>query len=129
MSGRASKARGYRYEADLEKFGRSWFPRLKRLGSQGQNDKSDFSGVRDWALEAKDRSPIRLSEWLREAEREAANAGKPWYAVLVKQRGKNVSHSYFVMTITLGFNLIKEHQQMQSKLKELGYEPSDWANT
>jgi hypothetical protein len=129
MTGRASKAKGYKYERDLELYGRNWFPRLKRLGSQGQNDKSDFAGVADWALEAKDRSPIRLSEWLREAEREAQNANKTWYAVLVKQRGKNVSQSYFVMPITRGFDLIWEHQKMKRKLKGLGYGPSDWADS
>lgn len=129
MSGRASKAKGYRFEHDLEKFGREWFPRFKRLGSQGQKDKNDFSGVPDWTFEAKDRSPIRLSMWLREAKQGAANAKKKWYAVLVKQRGKNVAHSYFVMDIGMAFDLIKEHQQMRKKLKELGIEPTDWADS
>src|SRR5699024_9718194 len=99
MSGRASKTRGYRYEHELESYGRKWWPRFKRLGSQGQKDKNDFSGVPDWTFEAKNQATIRLSEWLREAKQGAVNAKKTWYAVLVKQRRKNVSHSYFVMNI------------------------------
>lgn len=129
MSGRASRAKGYRWEYDIVKFAESIFPTFRRNGNvRGPNDVGDFDGVDGWILEAKNRSPLRIGEWLRETAAKAKKYGYRWYALLVKQRGKGVEDGMFIMRIPDGLTLIWEHQQMSRFLEGKGYGPSDWAN-
>jgi hypothetical protein len=101
-------ARGARYEravADL--FQAAGFMWADRKAKRGPRDRGDVTGIEDWTLECKDWEKINLAGFVDEATIEAANAGTPWFAAIIKRRRKNVRDSYVVMPLWLFIELVK----------------------
>lgn len=95
----ASKRKGTSYESAVVEFLGRWFPHVERRALGGINDKGDVAGIPNVVLECKNEARIDLAGYMDEAKAEAANAGAPLYAAVVKRRGKNVSQSYVVMPL------------------------------
>lgn len=127
-----SKAKGTKWEGESVRFLSRWWPDIARRALGGRFDKGDIiNGPEGFTLENKDRHPMNLPAALREAERESANAGTRFYAVLAKQRrGKLESGStgrgLFVMRLEDAARLLVEHERMAEMLSEWGYRGDYW---
>jgi len=75
------------------------FPHAERRAMNGNADRGDVAGVAGWAVECKAVRALDLAGWASEATREAANARSPWWAVIVKRRGRSVAESYVVVSL------------------------------
>ncbi len=74
---------------------------VERRALRGNRDCGDISGLPGWILEFKNCVRMCLAEWMDEAHKEAANDGAPFYAVVHKRRGKNVSQAYVTMPLEI----------------------------
>lgn len=81
-----SKIKGTRWESANVEFLARWWPKIKRAALSGKGDVGDLTHPEDWAVECKDRTPISLPAFLREAEAEAENKGARYFVALVKNR-------------------------------------------
>lgn len=89
-----------------------YFPNAERRRLAGVNDKGDISGVPAWTLEVKS-GALHIREWLREAAREAENAGTINHAVIWKPPGlgaSSASEFVFMVPLWLGRRVMKEYQ-------------------
>lgn len=75
------------------------FPHVERRTLHGNADRGDIAGVAGWAVECKAVRALDLAGWATEATREAVNARSPWWAVIVKRRGRPVAESYVLLTL------------------------------
>lgn len=114
MSGRRSKAIGYRWEAALVRWlkVRGW-DRAKRWGNlNGQKDQGDLSGI-PWVWQAKDVSelgPKKLAAFMDATAKQAGNAGLRYYGVALKRRRSSTRDGYFVMPLWMAEELMRrEH--------------------
>lgn len=98
------RAKGTSFESLVLSAFQEYMPTSHRLGAQGANDKGDL-----WVPDPRFIPEIKcyssyagkLAGWLKEAEVEAENAGKPHGIVVHKRRGTTDPFSQFV-TCTLG---------------------------
>lgn len=74
---------------------------VERRALAGVNDKGDIAGLAGWTLECKAVKQFQPGEWMKEAEREALNAGTPYYAVVAKRRQKGVADGYVLMPLKI----------------------------
>lgn len=81
-----SKIKGTRWESANVEFLARWWPKIKRAALEGTGDVGDLTHPEGWAIECKDRQPISLPMFLREAEAEAANRGVSRFVAIVKNR-------------------------------------------
>lgn len=81
-----AKIKGTKWETDNVRFLARWWPKMKRAALEGTGDVGDLTHPETWAVECKDRAPISLPAFLREAEAEAANKGVRFFVALVKNR-------------------------------------------
>lgn len=97
----ASKDRGTKWETAVVRYLQESIgtTAIERRALHGTEDKGDIAGIPDWVLECKDEQRITLSEYLKEAEREAENAGVNFYAAVVKARRKSVANAYVVVPL------------------------------
>lgn len=69
--------------------------KIERRALNGTRDRGDISGVTfcglRMVLECKNENRMRLAEYMREAETEAANDNAHYYAVIHKKRGTGIS--------------------------------------
>ncbi|MGW2398483.1 hypothetical protein ACWCYY_18215 [Kitasatospora sp. NPDC001664] len=71
---------------------------VRRQVQTGVHDVGDLM-ARPFIVECKDEQTIRLPEYVRQANREAANAGVPWGVAVVKARRKKIADAYAVMDL------------------------------
>ncbi len=70
-----SKQKGTAFESALvEYLNENGYPEAERRALQGAEDKGDISGVRHWAVEAKNRKALDFAGAVDEAMVEAGNA-------------------------------------------------------
>jgi hypothetical protein len=91
-----------------------------RKTKRGRRDQGDVTGIEDWTLECKDEQTIRLAAGVDEAALEAANAGTPWFAAIIKRRRKNVRDAYVVMPLWLFVRLVKRLLGMEQTCRHCG---------
>lgn len=94
---------------------------IERRALNGTCDRGDISGVTfcgsRMALECKNENKMRLAEYVREAEIEAANDNAPYYAVIHKKRGVGIStaqtvgQQYVTMPLHMLVSIIYEANQ------------------
>ncbi|MBP2323323.1 hypothetical protein JOF56_003708 [Kibdelosporangium banguiense] len=94
-----NKARGDRWERSVLDFLREVFGRAAiRPRQEGHIDVGDVH-LSPWALQLKDEASHNFSGYLNDAEKQAAAAGEPFAAAVVKRRRYSVDRGYVVMTL------------------------------
>lgn len=91
---------------------------IERRALSGTCDRGDISGVtfcgHRMTLECKNENRMRLAEYIREAETEAANDNARYYAVIHKKRGvgistaKTIGQQYVTMPLHMLASIIIE---------------------
>lgn len=102
-----SKQKGTAWETAVVRYLQAGGFDVYRKALSGNQDQGDIGGLEGWTLEAKDRKQISLAQFVTEAETEAAHAGTPWYAAIVKRRQKNVADGYVVMPLKVFVGFLK----------------------
>ena len=93
-----SKRKGTAWESEVVRYlSERGFPEARRNVQYGAKDIGDVGGVPYFALEAKNVQSITLADFVKQANREAGNAGEPFGAVVVKKRNASTGDAYFVM--------------------------------
>jgi len=88
MNPRAIKAKGRDAENAIVAFIRAHgWPHAERRRLTGILDRGDITGVADVVIESKSGAVIKLSEWLRETEKERINDGATYGALVIKLKG------------------------------------------
>lgn len=101
------KAKGTKFETLIVDYCRVFGADVERRAQQGANDKGDFTGFEDFAVEAKNHVKMDLAGWWAEAQAEAKNLGVPYAAVIHKRKGKGGAHDQWVtMTVFDWFDLM-----------------------
>lgn len=100
---------------------------IERRALNGTCDRGDISGVtfcgHRMVLECKNENRMRLAEYVREAEAEAANDNAFYYAVIHKKRGvgisnaKTIGQQYVTMPLHMLTNMIYEAKWYKEALK------------
>lgn len=110
-----SKAKGTAYETGVKEWLRARGLDARRIVLMGGKDQGDVDTGAGWHLETKNCRTLALSEWVAEADRESANAGKP-VAVCVKRVGKgDHGESYVVMPL----RVFAEHVLLSASQSDL----------
>lgn len=91
---------------------------MRRAALEGTGDVGDLTHPEGWAVECKDRKPISLPQFLREAEDEAENKGVPWFVALVKNRRSKgesgrVEDGYAVTRTRVWAAVAYEHERLR----------------
>lgn len=102
----ANKRKGAKWELDVVKYLRRWWPQADRKQAGSTLDRGDVSDVPGWTLECKAERAIDLAGYMGEAEEEARNAGTPYFAAVVKRRNKSVEEAYVVMPLKVWTKLV-----------------------
>lgn len=104
-----SKRKGTDFETDVvEYLVEHGFPYAERRAQHGNQDRGDIAGVPGWTLECKALAKIDLAGACTEAQKERENTGTPWWAAIIKRRGKPTRNAYVVMDLEQFVRLIGE---------------------
>lgn len=95
------------------------WPDATRIPKTGAKDKGDLDVVPGYALECKNEQRINLAGAMDEATVEAANAGKPHAAAIVKRRGKHARQAYVVQELGPWLEREREIADMQAYVARL----------
>ena len=95
----ANKRKGTRFESAvrnwlLDRRSKAWRP-----AQTGHKDEGDVHLDNMVALQCKDATQQRYSQWVDDANDQAVNAGLPYGAVVHKKRGRSVGESLVVMDL------------------------------
>lgn len=100
---------------------------IERRALNGTADRGDISGVTfcgyRMVLECKNENRMRLAEYMREAETEAANDNAHYYAVIHKKRGVGISTSqtigqqYVTMPLHIFASIIEKSGWYKEELR------------
>lgn len=105
----ASRRKGTAFETAVVTFLReAGFAACERRALSGRADKGDIAGIPGWTLECKNEQRMTLASYVDDAFVEAVNAKTPWYAAVVKRRGRGTSHSYVVMPLSVFAEIAKK---------------------
>lgn len=101
---------------------------IERRALNGTADRGDITGVtfcgQRMVLECKNENRMRLADYVREAETEAANDSAHYYAVIHKKRGTGISTSqtvgqqYVTMPLHMLVSIIYEANQWYEEAHE-----------
>lgn len=100
---------------------------IERRALNGTADRGDITGVKfcgqRMTLECKNENRMRLAEYMREAETEAANDNAFYYAVIHKKRGvgisnaKTIGQQYVTMPLHVFTHIIEKSGWYKEALK------------
>ena len=102
-----SKIKGTKFEVRVRDYLRSQGFDCERIASGGSNDCGDLSGC-PYVIECKATKREDLAMAMREAAKEAANAGKPGYAVVRPSRGRPIAEAFATVPLWLLASLMRE---------------------
>jgi Holliday junction resolvase len=112
----ANKAKGSRWERDLEEYLNAWGSKCRRLPRAGSKDIGDLAielkSGRVIVIEAKDVRTPAMADWLRQATVEAINYEDKYKVsaygmVAVKARQRGVGDARITLTVDELLNLLK----------------------
>lgn len=107
-----SKKKGTVFEGRVRDYlSANGFPHAERLPSEGSKDRGDISGC-PFVIECKATTREQLAQAMKEAAKEAANAGKPGYAVVRPSRGRDISEAFTTVPLWLFATLMREDVPM-----------------
>ena len=95
-----SRQKGTAFETLVVDYLRQHFPYAMRHPLHGTVDLGDVHGVPGLVVQCKNAKRTELSEWIKSAHEQAANAGVSYGIVVHKRRGKAHAEEQFV-TLTL----------------------------
>lgn len=117
-SANPNKQKGTAWESDIVGYLREHHsPTVHRNVQMGRLDIGDIDGYYLHALEAKAEKSITLSDYIRQANREAGNAGMPFGCAIVKRRNANVSCGYVVRDVATDVRLMNRLRDMEDALR------------
>lgn len=95
-----SKVKGRVWETDIVKYLQAaGFKHAERRRLAGARDRGDIAGFPGLVIEAKNETPYRIPEWLREAEQERINDNAEWCVVWARRKGKpDPADGFVIMT-------------------------------
>ncbi len=94
----ACKRKGSGWEAQIVAFLQaSGWPHAERRVLHGARDLGDVTGILGVVIEGKNTARIELSEWIKEAQAETANAGAEVGVVWAKRRARSSASDGFVI--------------------------------
>lgn len=98
-----AKAKGTAFETLVLETAKLYYPEAIRSPLAGSKDVGDLylPGELRFIAEAKHHARLELAGWAREAEREAMNAGKPYWVIVHKRVGKGKGSEQWA-TLTWG---------------------------
>jgi hypothetical protein len=119
-----AKIKGTSWETDNVRFLSRFWPKIKRAALEGTGDVGDLTHPETWAVECKNRAPINLPQFLREAEAEAQNKGVALFVALVKNRRSKgetgrVEDGYAVTRTRVWAKVAYEHERRGEALDHL----------
>lgn len=117
----ANKAKGTRYEGEIRDFLNDCGFVVRRVVQMGSADQGDLHGYPLHIIEAKNEKTIRLPEYVRQAEREAVNAGEPFGVAFVKRPRAGTGDGYAVRSIATDARLIARMRDMEDALKDADF--------
>ncbi|MFF1417586.1 hypothetical protein [Streptomyces sp. NPDC058280] len=97
-------------------------PDAHRNVQMGSKDIGDVAGYYLHAAELKAEKTITLSDYIRQANREAANAGEPFGCAVVKRRMKGVQDGYVVRDVATDVRLMNRLQEMEGALQDVAFD-------
>lgn len=95
----AQKRKGTAHETAIVNYLTSQGISARRVVQTGRYDQGDIHAEPFTVIEAKNVKEITLSDFVRQANREAANAGREIGVAVVKKRNANISQSYCVLDL------------------------------
>lgn len=121
----ANKAKGTRYESEIRDFLNSVGFDVKRVVQMGRADQGDLHGYPLHIIEAKSVKTIDLPSFVRQADREAVNAGEPFGVCFVKKVRGSTDEGYAVRSIATDIRLVRRLRDMENALQVVA--PAGWA--
>ncbi|GAA3018701.1 hypothetical protein [Streptomyces fulvorobeus] len=119
----ASKAKGTAWESALVDYLRTNHnPGARRNAQMGRLDIGDIDGYYLHATEAKAEKTITLSDYIRQANREAVHAGQPFGCAIVKRRMKGTADGYVVRDVATDVRLMNRIQEMEGALQDVAFD-------
>lgn len=94
-----SKRKGTQHESAIVNYLTSQGISARRVVQTGRYDQGDIHAEPFMVLEAKNVAKIDLADFVRQANREAVNAGRDFGVAVVKKRNAHISQSYCVMDL------------------------------
>lgn len=117
-SGRASKSKGYRGEAEFVEASTENGYKTQRNGNiHGQADQGDIAGISDWTVQVKNVATVKIPEFIKAAKEQAVNAGNRFYCVALKLRGKHMREGVILMPVQQWFDIVKELEELRAETK------------
>lgn len=105
----AAKRAGAKFETDLVAYAQTHgHPRAERRVMGGSLDRGDIAGIDGWVVEAKNEAVRDVPGALREAKREAVNAGVTRYVAVHKYRNHSIAEAVVSMPWWLFLELVAD---------------------
>lgn len=118
-----SKARGTAFETLWTNYVREHHnPYARRNAQTGTKDIGDVDGYYLHAAELKAEQRITLSDYIAQANREAAHAGQPFGCAVVKRRNAGVAAGYVVRDVETDARLLNRLRDAEDLLQEHVYD-------
>jgi hypothetical protein len=121
----AAKAKGTRYESEIRDFLNTLGFDVKRVVQMGRADQGDLHGYPLHIIEAKSVKTIDLPSFVRQADREAVNAGEPFGVAFIKKVRGSTAEGYAVRSIATDIRLVRRLRDMEEALQAAA--PVAWA--
>lgn len=102
-----SKQKGTRYETLVAGYMAAHGLPVHRAPAHGVQDQGDLTGLPDWALQCKAQASLALAEWVTAAQKQAANKGSRFCAVIHKRRMRPVEESYVTISLSTFVELLQ----------------------
>ncbi|MFJ3084437.1 hypothetical protein ACIPJG_32435 [Streptomyces halstedii] len=118
----ASKAKGTRYESEIRDFLNARGFSVRRVAQMGRLDHGDLHGYPLHIIEAKSVKSIDLPAFVRQADKEAINAGEPFGVCFVKKTRGATADGYAVRSVATDIRLIRRMRDMEEALKDAAFD-------
>ncbi|BDM70567.1 hypothetical protein HEK616_40540 [Streptomyces nigrescens] len=118
----ANKAKGTRYESELRDYLNDLGFTVRRVVQMGNKDQGDLHGYPLHIIEAKNVKSIDLPSFVRQADREAINAGEPFGVAFVKKARGATGDGYAVRSIATDVRLVARLRDMEEALKDADFD-------
>lgn len=106
----ANKRKGTKWESDVVRYLKEHgLPDAHRVAQTGRDDSGDIHGVAPFILQAKDWANLAdaLRNGVEGAHRQAAVAGVPFGAAVIKRRGKGAQGAYVAMDMPTFVHVVR----------------------